>query len=55
MTTSKKVIWESAIASVVAGMALAAGAEAWAWISPMKRKERDEEDARDELDVEEVE
>ncbi len=55
--SGKKILWESAVASLVAGMALAAGAEAWSWVSPMRRKEREdaEDDDGQEVEVEEVE
>ena len=47
MTEKKGSIAEAALASLVAGAALAAGAELWSFFSPKARRERDAETLRD--------
>jgi len=47
MTEKKSSIAEAALASLVAGAALAAGAELWSFFSPKARRERDAETLRD--------
>ena len=43
MTVDRKTIVETLVASIVAGAALAAGAEIWSLISPLKRRALREE------------
>jgi len=47
VTEKKSSIAEAALASLVAGAALAAGAELWSFFSPKARRERDAETLRD--------
>ena len=47
MTEKKSSIAEAALASLVAGAALAAGAELWSFLSPKARAARDEKTLRD--------
>jgi len=51
MSDGKNTLIEAALASLVAGAALAAGAELWGFLSPKQRRERDQETLK-ELQVE---
>ncbi len=47
-----KGIFETLLASVVAGAALAAGAEAWQWLSPMRRRNEIDSELAEEMEGE---
>ena len=46
----EKGIFETMIASVVAGAALAAGAEVWQWLSPMRRRNEIDSELAEEME-----
>lgn len=50
--TREKGLIETLIASVVAGAALAAGAEAWQWLSPMRRRNEIDSELAEEMEGE---